>query len=237
MAVSNVYTNENGSELILPTQEGRELRIDEQGPECKPTPEIPEGSKVDAGITYEQAYELLKKYNKDDFHLRHGRTVAGLMRYFAKKYDPDNEEFWGIVGMLHDLDWEEWQVPVTHTVKTAELLEEEGVNPKVAHAVQTHNCEYNASLPVPVHKMEKMLWACDELSGLIGATVAMYPSHSSEDLNLKSLKKKFKNKAFAAGCDREDIEKGAALNGNTLDELFSDMIEAYQSIDKEGLIE
>lgn len=195
------------------------------------TKPIEAGTRLDAGITYEEALELLKKYNEDPFHITHGETVGALMGYYAEQYDPENKDFWTIVGLLHDLDWEQWQDSQIHTVKTAELLAEAGVNPQVAHAIQTHNSDYNDALPKPEHKMECVLWACDELSGLIGAAIAMYPSKSSAELNLKSLKKKFKNKKFAAGCDRDNIRRGAELNGMELDDLFSSMITATRKLE------
>ena len=190
---------------------------------------LPEGTKLDAGISYEDALELLKKYNEDPFHITHGETVSKLMRYYAKKFDPENEEFWAVVGLLHDLDWEKWQDAKLHTIKTAELLKEAGVNMQVAHAIETHNYDNNNDLPAPEHKMERVLWACDELSGLLGAVALMYPSHSAQDLNLKSVKKKFKDKRFAAGCDRDNIRRGAELNGIELDDLMNSMIEAYKT--------
>ena len=199
-----------------------------EGVTVKPTPSVPTGVKLDAGITYDDALALLKKYNQDEFHIIHGETVGRLMEYYAKKYDPENVEFWKICGLLHDLDWEKWQDAQLHTVKTAELLEEAGVNMMVAHVIQTHN-EWNTALPKPEHKMEKVLFAADELSGLMGAIVRMYPSKSAQDLNLKSLKKKFKDKRFAAGCDRENIARGAELNGLDLDGLFNSMIKAYKA--------
>ena len=192
---------------------------------------IAEGTALDAGIAYDDALALLKKYNEDPFHITHGETVGNLMEYYAAQYDPENAEFWKIVGLLHDLDWEQWQDSQIHTVKTAELLEESGVNPQVAHAIMTHNSDYNDALPKPEHKMEKVLWACDELSGLIGAAIAMYPSKTSAELNLKSLKKKFKNKKFAAGCDRDNIRRGAELNGMELDELFTSLITATRKLE------
>ena len=194
------------------------------------TPACVEGEVYDAGITCEQAMELVKKYNEDEFHHTHAQTVSDLMRYYAKKYDPQNEEFWAVVGMLHDLDWEKWQDEHLHTVKTTELLQEAGVDMHVAHAIQTHKSDYNARLPKPSHKMEKVLWACDETSGLIGATIAMYPSKSAAELNLKSLKKKYKNKKFAAGCDRENIARGAELNGMEVEELLAELITATKEI-------
>ena len=192
---------------------------------------IPEGTALDAGISYDDALALLKKYNEDPFHITHGETVADLMGYYAEKYDPENVKFWKIVGLLHDLDWEQWMDSQIHTVKTAELLDEAGVNTQVSHAIMTHNSDYNDALPKPEHKMEKVLWACDELSGLIGAAIAMYPSKSSAELNLKSLKKKFKNKKFAAGCDRDNIRRGAELNGMELDDLFSSLITATRKLE------
>lgn len=185
---------------------------------------------LESGLTREEAFALLEKYNKDPFHIEHGETLEGLMRYYAQRYDPDNVEFWGQVGLLHDLDWEEWPDAKVHTVKTAELLAEAGANPQLAHSIQTHNSDLNHDLPEPDCKMEKVLFACDELSGLIGACVAMRPSHSVMDFTVKSLRKKFKTKSFAAGCDRDNIAKGAEMNDMTLDELFASVIEAMQAI-------
>ena len=186
--------------------------------------------KLEAGITREQAFDLLCEHNKDDFHIRHGKTLEALMRYYAEKYDPENVEFWGIVGLLHDLDWEEWPDPEQHTVKTAELLEEAGASPELARAIQTHNSDHNEELPKPEHKMERVLWACDELSGLIQAAVLMRPSKSVMDFSVKSLRKKFKDKRFAAGCDRDQIRKGAELNDMELGDLFASVIEAMKAI-------
>ncbi len=186
---------------------------------------------LDAGITRDEAFELLCKYNKDDFHIRHAQTLEGLMRYYAQQYDPENVEFWGIVGLLHDLDWEEWPDPEQHTIKTAELLAESGANPELARAIQTHASFINNELPAPEHKMECVLWACDELSGLIQAAVLMRPSKSVMDFSVKSLRKKYKDKRFAAGCDRAQIAKGAELNNMELGELFASVIEAMKAID------
>ena len=152
------------------------------------------------------------------------------MRYYAQQYDPENVEFWGIVGLLHDLDWEEWPDPEQHTIKTAELLAEAGANPELARAIQTHASFINDELPAPEHKMECVLWACDELSGLIQAAVLMRPSKSVMDFNVKSLRKKYKDKRFAAGCDRAQIAEGAELNGMELGELFASVIEAMKAI-------
>ena len=185
---------------------------------------------LNSGLTREQAYELLCKYNEDPFHVKHGETLEGLMRYFAEQHDPENVEFWGQVGLLHDLDWEKWQDDMLHTVKTAELLEEAGADPALAHSIQTHNSDLNPDLPKPEHIMEKHLYACDELSGLIQAAVRMRPSRSVMDFNVKSLKKKFKDKRFAAGCNRDVIRHGAELLGIELDELFAVVIKAMQDI-------
>ncbi|ERL13036.1 HDIG domain protein [Coriobacteriaceae bacterium BV3Ac1] len=186
--------------------------------------------KLESGLTREQAFDLLKQYNEDEYHILHGQQVEALMRYYAEKYDPENVDFWGQVGVLHDLDWEKWQDDMLHTVKTAELLAEAGANPALAHAIQTHNYDINPELPAPELKMERVLYAVDELSGLINACIRMRPSGSVTDFEIKSLKKKFKNKKFAAGCDRDVIAHGAELNGMTLDELFASIIAAEQEL-------
>ena len=188
------------------------------------------GTKLDAGISRDEAYALLEAHNSDEFHLRHGRTLEALMRHFANLYDPENVDFWGIVGLLHDLDWEEYPDPALHTVKTAEMLEAAGANPQLARSIQTHNSDHNEELPAPELKMEKVLWACDELSGLIQAAVLMRPSKSVQDLEVKSLKKKYKDKRFAAGCDRAQIARGAELMEMELDELFAAVIDAMRTI-------
>ena len=125
--------------------------------------------KLESGFRCEQAFDLLKQYNEDEYHILHGQQVEALMRYYAEKYDPENVDFWGQVGLLHDLDWEKWQDDMLHTVKTAELLAEAGANPALAHAIQTHNYDINPELPAPELKMERVLYAVDELSGLINA--------------------------------------------------------------------
>ena len=188
-------------------------------------------AKLESGLTREQAFELLKEYNEDPYHIEHGETIERLMRYYAKKYDPENVEFWGQVGLLHDLDWEKWQDDQLHTVKAAELLAEAGAAPELARSIQTHNYDLNPDLPHPEHKMERVLYAIDELSGLINACVRMRPSGSVQDFEVKSLKKKFKNKKFAAGCDRDVIRHGAELNDMELDDLFAEVIEATKLTD------
>ena len=152
------------------------------------------------------------------------------MRHFAGKYDPANVEFWGQVGLLHDLDWERFQDPVQHTVKAAELIAEAGGTQELARAIQTHNSDNNPELPAPASKMECVLFAVDELSGLIQAAAKMRPSGSVVDMHVKSLKKKFKDKRFAAGCDRDVIRRGAELNGLELDELLADVLDAMKAI-------
>jgi lysyl-tRNA synthetase class 2 len=189
-----------------------------------------EGEALDAGISREKAYELLTTYNKDPFHVSHGETLEGLMRHFAQKYDPANVEFWGLVGLLHDLDWERWQDDQLHTTKTAELLAEAGANPYLAHAIMTHNSDMNHDLPKPQLKMEKVLFECDEVSGLIQAAAKMRPSGSVLDMPLKSLKKKFKDKRFAAGCDRDVMRLGAEYNGLEMADALNEVLEAMKAI-------
>ena len=181
-------------------------------------------------ITRDEAYELLKKYNEDEFHLHHGRMVEGTMRYFAKKLgSADEEEFWGIVGLLHDIDFEMW--PEEHCKKAPELLREAGVEEDMIHAIVSHG--YGLCVDVkPEHEMEKVLFACDELTGLIGAAALMRPSKSVQDMELKSLKKKFKDKRFAAGCDREVIIQGAEMLGWDLDELLNQTLEAMKTCEE-----
>ena len=199
-------------------------------PEKREAPKPAADGRLESGLTRDAALDLLKKYNEDPFHVAHGETLEGLMRYYAEREDPENVEFWGQVGLLHDLDWEKWQDAVQHTVKTGELLAEAGANPALAHSIQTHNSENNDELPKPEHIMEKWLYATDELSGLIQAVAKMRPSKSVTDMEVKSLKKKFKTKSFAAGCDRDVIRKGAELLDMELDELFASVLEAMKAI-------
>ena len=158
-------------------------------------------------MTRQQAWELLRRYNAEPFHLRHALTVEGVMRCFAEQrgYDP---EFWGIVGLLHDIDFEQW--PEQHCVKAPELLREGGAEESIIHAVCSHGWAICVDIK-PEHEMEKLLYAADALTGLIGAAALMRPSKSVQDMELKSLKKKYKDKKFAAGCSREVIERGAEL--------------------------
>ncbi|MEM1484579.1 hydrolase [Oscillospiraceae bacterium PP1C4] len=176
-------------------------------------------------ITREQAWELLTAYNKDAFHLKHALVVEGTMRYFAQQlgYDP---VFWGIVGLLHDLDFE--QYPEQHCIKQQEIMRAHGVSEEIIRATASHG--YGLTVDIkPEHEMEKVLYATDELTGLIGAVALMRPSKSVSDLELKSVKKKFKTVSFAAGCSREVIEQGAQLLGWELDDLISRTILAMRS--------
>lgn len=182
-------------------------------------------------ISREEALELLKKYNKEEFHVHHGITLECVMRYMAKKLGyGDEAEFWGLCGLLHDIDFEMW--PEEHCKKAVELLEEAGVDEKIIHAVVSHG--YGECSDVfPDHEMEKILFAMDELTGLIGASVILRPSHSCKDMDLKSLKKKFKDKRFAAGCSRDIIQKGADQLGWELPKLMEETLEAMQACEDE----
>lgn len=185
---------------------------------------------LEAGMTRDEAFALLQKHNSDPFHIEHGKTVEQTMRYFAREYDPVNEEFWGIAGLLHDLDWEEHDdEPELHTVYAARDIEAAGGTPELVHAIQSHSSDFNSELPKPELQMEKILFATEELTGLIGAAIAMRPSKSVMDFEVKSLKKKFKDKRFAAGVNRDVIRSGAEMLGWDLDELFARTIEAMRS--------
>lgn len=186
-------------------------------------------AKLEAGITREDAFALLNEHNKDPFHIEHGQTVEGTLRFYAEEFDPENAEFWGIVGLLHDLDWEEYPTPEDHTIKATDMLRAAGGTDQLIHSIQTHNYDFNEACPKPELFMEKVLFATDELTGLIGAAVIMRPSKSVMDFEVKSLKKKFKDKRFAAGCSRDVIRQGAEMCGWELDELFARTIAAMQS--------
>ena len=175
----------------------------------------------------EEAWNLLRQYNKESFHLRHALTVEGIMRYFAKELGyADQEEYWGIVGLLHDLDFELY--PEEHCVKSQELMREHGVDENIIRPPASHGWGLTAANIEPKHQMEKVLFAIDELSGLIGAAALMRPSKSVQDMELKSLKKKFKDKHFAAGCSRDVIKQGADILGWPLDELMEKTIAAMR---------
>lgn len=187
--------------------------------------------------TREEAYALLRRYNSDHFHLQHAVTVEGVLRYFANELGyGDEADFWANVGLLHDLDFE--QYPEAHCIKEQEILREEGIDERLIHAVASHGYALTVDIR-PEHEMEKVLYATDELTGLIGAVALMRPSKSVQDLELKSVKKKYKNAKFAAGCSREVIERGAEMLGWTLDDLISRTIlamrsceAAYQSVEE-----
>lgn len=178
-------------------------------------------------MTREDAWALLNEYNQEEFHLRHAETVEQTMMYFADQLGYSEEkEFWGIVGLLHDLDFEKY--PDQHCIKSQEIMRERGVDERIIHATASHG--YGITVDIePEHEMEKVLYAVDELTGLIGAVVLMRPSKSVQDLEVKSVKKKFKTKGFAAGCDREVIQRGAERLGWTLDELIQRTIEALRT--------
>ena len=175
--------------------------------------------------TVEQAKELVMKYNKEPFHLQHAETVSKVMGELAKEYDPENVEFWAAVGMLHDIDFELY--PDEHCVKAREMLRELDIDERVIHAVISHG--YGICIDVePELFMEKVLFAADELTGLIGAAALMRPTGIS-DMEPKSVKKKFKDKKFAAGCSREVILRGAQMCGWELDTLIAKALDAMRA--------
>ena len=170
-------------------------------------------------ISREEALDLLQKYNKEPFHIQHGLTVEGTMRWYAKELGyGEEEEYWGIVGLLHDIDFELY--PEEHCVKAPELLREAGVGEDMIYSICSHGYGICCDLE-PKHEMEKVLFAADELTGLIWAAALMRPSKSTKDMELKSLKKKYKSKGFAAGCSREVIERGAKQLGWELEKLLT----------------
>ena len=178
-------------------------------------------------ISREAALAALRKYNKEPFHLQHAFTVEGVMRWYARQLGHGDEaDFWATVGLLHDIDFEQW--PEQHCVKAPELLQEAGCGEDLIHAVCSHG--YGICCDVePTEEMEKVLFAADELTGLIGAAALMRPSKSVQDMELKSIKKKFKDRKFAAGCSRDVIITGAEHLGWELDELLEKTLEAMRS--------
>ena len=180
-------------------------------------------------LTREDAIALLRKYNKEPFHILHGLTVGGVLKWYANELGYGDEAgFWEICGILHDIDFEEY--PEEHCLIAPRLLKEGGAEDEVIHAVCSHCYGHHPEITAsPDHEMEKVLYAADELTGLIGAAIVMRPSKSVMDFNVKSLKKKYKDKRFAAGVSREVIASGAEMLGWELDELFSRTIEALQS--------
>ena len=174
----------------------------------------------------QDAVKLVQKYNKEPFHMQHAFTVEAVMRWFANELGYGAEaDFWGLAGLLHDVDFEMW--PDEHCKKAPELLREAGVDERTIHAVVSHGYGLCSDVE-PEHEMEKVLFACDELTGLIGAAALMRPSKSCKDMELKSLKKKFKDKRFAAGCNRDVIISGAQMLGWDLDELLEQTLEAMK---------
>jgi predicted hydrolase (HD superfamily) len=182
-------------------------------------------------ISRAEAWELLRKHNKDPFHLQHALTVEGIMRWYARElgYGPE-EEFWGTVGLLHDIDFE--QYPNEHCLKAPELLRAGGAGEDLIHGVCSHGYELTVDIR-PEHEMEKVLYAADELTGLIWAAALMRPSKSVQDMEVKSVKKKYKSANFAAGCSREVIDKGAVMLGWDLDLLIQRTILAMRSCEAE----
>ncbi len=178
-------------------------------------------------ITREEALALLKKYNQEPFHILHGLTVEGVMRWYANELGyQEGEAFWGLAGLLHDVDFE--QYPEEHCKKAPQLLAEIKAEPELVHAICSHGYGLCSDVE-PEHEMEKVLFAADELTGLIGAAARMRPSKSVMDMEVSSLKKKFKDKKFAAGCSRDVIRTGAEKLGWTLEELMEKTIQAMRS--------
>ncbi|MBE5778012.1 MAG: hydrolase [Clostridiales bacterium] len=181
---------------------------------------------MNATFTRSEALELLKKYNKEPFHIQHALTVEGVMRYFAETLGYENEaDDWALVGLLHDVDFELY--PEEHCLKAPEMLKEIGANDDFIHAVCSH--AYGLCCDVkPELEMEKVLFAADELTGLIGAAALMRPSKSVDDMEVSSIKKKFKDKKFAAGCSRDVIRQGAENLGWDLEKLFQETLEGMK---------
>ena len=176
-------------------------------------------------LTREQALALLQKYNKEPFHIQHALTVEGVMRWFAQENGED-VDFWGLCGLLHDIDFEVY--PEEHCKKAPELLTEISASEEMVHAICSHG--YGLCCDVePTLLMEKIMFTVDELTGLIGAAARMRPSKSVMDMELSSLKKKFKDKKFAAGCSRDVIKQGAEMLGWSLDEVLDKTIQAMRS--------
>ncbi len=183
---------------------------------------------MNAGITREQAVGLLKTYNHEKFHLQHALTVESVMRWYAAALGYESDaDFWAAVGLLHDIDFENW--PEEHCVKAPELLRNGGCTEELIRAVVSHAWGMGDVNVEPEHEMEKVLYASDELTGLIGAAALMLPTRTVRDLQLKSLKRKFKDKRFAAGCSRDVISRGAELLGWELDVLMERTIEAMRA--------
>ena len=180
--------------------------------------------------TLDEARALLKEYNAEPFHLKHAEIVSGVMAYFARELGYEDEaDFWAVVGLLHDLDFERY--PEEHCIKEQELMREHGVEESIIHATASHGYAITVDIQ-PEHEMEKVLYATDELTGLIGAVAIMRPSKSVQDLEAKSVKKKYKNKKFAAGCSREVIQRGAEMLGWDLNDLIEKTILAMRTCEE-----
>jgi len=184
-------------------------------------------------ITRDAAWELLTEYNKDGFHLKHARIVEEVMRWFAGAFGyADEADFWAVVGLLHDLDFEMY--PERHCVRGQEIMRERGLDERLIRATASHGYALTVDIE-PVHFMEKALYAVDELTGLIGAVALMRPSKSVMDLEVKSVRKKYRSQNFAAGCSREVIERGAAMLGWELDDLIEKTILAMRFAEERGV--
>ena len=184
---------------------------------------------MNAGMNRQAALALLRQYNSEPFHLQHAFTVEAVMRILARELGQGDEDFWATVGLLHDIDFEQW--PEAHCKKAPELLESAGCSPEFIHAVCSHGYGLCSDVE-PTHQMEKVLFAADELTGLIGAAARMRPSKSVSDMEVSSLKKKFKDKKFAAGCSRDVISQGAERLGWSLEGLMEKTILAMRSCEE-----
>lgn len=190
-----------------------------------------ETENMNCSITREEALALLRTYNQEPFHIRHALTVEGVMRWYAQELGyGEDAEFWAMTGLLHDIDFERY--PEQHCQKAPDLLREGGVSEEMIHAICSHGYGICSDIE-PQHEMEKVLFAADELTGLIGAAARMRPSKSVMDMEVSSLKKKFKDKRFAAGCSRDVIRDGAARLGWELEELFERTILAMRACESQ----
>jgi len=176
-----------------------------------------------------KAQGILEKHNTEPFHLQHASMVSGVMRHYAGEFDPGREEYWAIVGLLHDVDFGQYHQE--HCVKGEELLRAEGIEEDMIRSAMSHGWSMTETKHKPEHIMEKILFACDELTGLIWAATLMRPSKSTQDLEVSSVKKKFKDKKFAAGCSRDVVQRGAEMLGWELDELFERTIIAMRAVE------
>ncbi len=181
--------------------------------------------------TPQQAWDLMAEYNKGEFHQKHARIVGDVMRWYAEHLGyGDEADFWEAVGILHDLDFE--QYPDQHCIKEQEIMRERGLDERIIHATASHGYAITVDI-APEHEMEKVLYAADELTGLIGAAALMRPSKSVQDMEVKSIRKKFKDKKFAAGCSREVIQRGAEMLGWDLNELMDKTLQAMRATERQ----